>query len=65
MIKVIPENPANVGGEVKLAITYQPTWSDESEFLMINGSQSDAVWPYEGNTEGFKQEPNYVVITQK
>lgn len=64
MIKVIPENPANIGGEVKLAITYQPTWSDESEFLMINGSQSDAVWPYEGNTEGFRQEPNYVVITQ-
>jgi hypothetical protein len=64
MIKVIPENPENIGGEVKLAITYQPTWSDESEFLMINGSQSDAVWPYEGNTEGFRQEPNYVVITQ-
>jgi hypothetical protein len=63
MIKVVPEDPANVGGEVKLAITYRPVWSDEAEYLMINGTQSVLVWPYAGSL--FENDPNYVIITQK
>lgn len=63
MIKVVPEDPANVGGEVKLAITYRPVWSDEAEYLMINGTQSALVWPYAGSL--FENDPNYVIITQK
>ena len=37
------------------------------EYLMINGSQSDFVWPYTsiGSEDIFKADPNYVVITQK
>lgn len=67
MIKVIPESASAVGGKVKLAITYKPMWSDQAEFLMINGSQSDLVWPYTstGSDDIFKADPNYVVITQK
>ena len=67
MIKVIPENPSAAGQKVKLAITYNPIWSDQIEFLMINGSQSDFVWPYTsiGSEDIFKADPNYVVITQK
>lgn len=66
-IKVVPESAEAVGGKVKLAITYKPMWSDQAEFLMINGSQSDLVWPYtsEGAEDKFKADPNYVVITQK
>ena len=67
MIKVVPESAAAAGGKVKLAITYKPIWSDQAEFLMINGSQSDLVWPYTntGEADIFKADPNYVVITQK
>ena len=65
MIKVIPNEAGTVGGKVKLAITYRPNWSDQSEFLMINGTQSDPVWPYDTEDELFKKDPNYVVITQK
>ena len=67
MIKVIPNEAGNIGGKLKFAITYKPIWSDQAEFLMINGTQSDIVWPYtrSGETDPFKADPNYVVITQK
>lgn len=65
MIKVIPNEAETVGGKVKLAITYKPNWSDQSEFLMINGTQSDPVWPYVSDEQQFEKDPNYVVITQK
>ena len=65
MIKVIPNEASASGGKVKLAITYRPIWSDQAEFLMINGTQSDPVWPYTSTDDIFKSDPNYVVITQK
>ena len=65
MIKVIPEEAGTAGGKLKFAITYRPIWSDQAEFLMINGSQSDPVWPYTATDDIFRSDPNYVVITQK
>ena len=65
MIKVIPNEAETVGERLKLAITYRPIWSDQAEFLMINGSQSDPVWPVAAPDDTFKSDPNYVVITQK
>lgn len=62
MIKVIPKNPANNGKTVKLAITYTPNWSDEAEFLLINGAQGDYFWPYDDSSQN---DPNYVIITQQ
>ena len=65
MIKVIPNEAETVGERLKLAITYRPIWSDQAEFLIINGSQSDPVWPVASPDDTFKSDPNYVVITQK
>ena len=65
MIKVVPDEAGAVGGKLKLAVTYRPIWSDQAEFLMINGSQADPVWPYTATDDIFKSDPNYVLITQK
>ncbi len=62
-IKVTPTRAENAGKAVRLAITYQASWSAEAEFLMINGSSPNFVWPYGGSE--FMQDSNYVIITQQ
>ena len=51
------------GDEVELAISYSPDFlSDRYDYLMINGSQNNYHWPYDGVTV---QDPNKVIITVK
>ncbi len=62
-IKVFPLKAENAGTAIRLAITYQASWSTEAEFLMINGNSPNFVWPYNGTV--FTQESEYVIITQQ
>lgn len=62
-IKVIPTNSSNSGKEVKLAITYQPIWSVEAEYLVVNGNSTAPIWPYTGTT--FTNDSDYIIITQQ
>ncbi len=62
-IKVVPLNPNNVGNAVRLAVTYHASWSESAEFLIINGTSPNYVWPYSGNA--FTQDSEYVIITQQ
>ena len=50
------------GSEVELGVTYSPDFSIDGqyEFLMINGSQNNWYWPYEGASQ---QDANKVIIT--
>lgn len=61
-IEVTPDPDLEVGKEVSLAITYSPDFSVNShyEFLLINGSQNNWYWPYEGVSV---QDANKVIIT--
>ena len=47
---------------MELGITYSPDFSvnGQYEFLLINGSQNNWYWPYEGASE---QDANKVIIT--
>lgn len=61
-IEVSPHDNLPVGSEVELGITYSPDFSvnGQYEFLLINGSQNNWYWPYEGASE---QDANKVIIT--
>ena len=61
-IEVSPHDDLQVGSEVELGITYSPDFSvnGQYEFLLINGSQNNWHWPYEGES---KQDANKVIIT--
>lgn len=51
------------GDEVELGITYAPDYlQDIYDYLMINGSQGNYYWPYDGSSE---QDPDKVIITVK
>lgn len=57
-ITVTPDAALAAGTEVELAITYSPLGSmDKYEYLMINGSQGNYYWPYDGTSD-----PNKVII---
>lgn len=52
----------NAGDEVELAISYAPNYLDGVfDYLMINGSQGNYYWPYDGDVS----DPNKVIITVK
>ena len=61
-IEVTPKDGLAPGSEVELGVTYSPDFSIDGqyEFLMINGSQNNWYWPYEGAS---KQDANKVIIT--
>ena len=61
-IEVTPHENLLPGSEVELGITYSPDFSvnGQYEFLLINGSQNNWYWPYEGES---KQDANKVIIT--
>lgn len=63
-IMVIPDPDLEEGKEVELSVTYSPKGSVDGqyEFLLINGSQNNWYWPYEGAS---KQDANKVIITVK
>ena len=50
------------GEEVMLGISYTASGLTESEFLLINGSNLEYYWPYNGTS---KQDAEYVIITMK
>ncbi len=68
-IEVHAKNAENAGHAVRLAITYHASWSDEAEYLMINGdgvitqNNTSYIWPYTGSA--FAQNTDYVIITQQ
>lgn len=49
-IKIIPRKPENVGNVVQFGIAYKPTWSDDPEFLLINGTSGSLKWTTPGST---------------
>lgn len=61
-IEVTPHDDLLPGSEVELGITYSPDFSvnGQYEFLLINGSQNNWYWPYEGESA---QDANKVIIT--
>jgi hypothetical protein len=61
-IEVTPHDDLLPGSEVELGITYSPDFSvsGQYEFLLINGSQNNWYWPYEGDSQ---QDANKVIIT--
>lgn len=61
-IEVTPAADLEPGSEVELGITYSPDFSVDGkyEFLLINGSQNNWYWPYEGDSQ---QDANKVIIT--
>ena len=61
-IEVTPEADLLTGSEVELGITYSPDLSvnGQYEFLLINGSQNNWYWPYNGELQ---QDANKVIIT--
>ena len=61
-IEVTPKDGLAPGSEVELGVTYSPDFSIDGqyEFLMINGSQNNWYWPYEGASQ---QDANKVIIT--
>lgn len=62
-IKLKSRSMLQVGDEVELGITYAPDYlQDRYDYLMINGSQGNYHWPYDGASE---QDPNKVIITVK
>lgn len=48
------------GEEVNLAISYTAVGLNESEFLLINGTDQSFYWPYSGTSQ---QDADYVIIT--
>lgn len=61
-IEVVPDADLEVGKEVELAVTYSPDFStdDRYEFLLVNGSQNNWYWPYNGASQ---QDANKVIVT--
>lgn len=61
-IEMIPDADLEAGKEVELAVTYSPDFSTDGqyEFLLINGSQNNWHWPYEGASQ---QDANKVIVT--
>lgn len=61
-IEITPDADVEPGSEVELAVAYSPDFSMDGqyEFLLINGSQNNWHWPYEG---GSSQDANKVIIT--
>ena len=61
-IEMIPDADLEAGKEVELAVTYSPDFSTDGqdEFLLINGSQNNWHWPYEGASQ---QDVNKVIVT--
>lgn len=61
-IEVTPAPALEPGSEVELGITYSPDFSIDGqyEYLLINGSQNNWYWPYEGESQ---QDANKVIIT--
>ena len=58
-IEVHPLNTQNVGSKIYLGITAEIQGFGHSEYLLINGSQSELFWPSEGGSD-----PNALIITQ-
>jgi len=58
-IEVHPLNAQNVGSKVYLGVTAEIQGFGHSEYLLINGVQSELFWPEEGGTD-----PNALIITQ-
>ncbi len=61
-IEVAPKADLQISSEVELGITYSPDFSvnGQYEFLLINGSQNNWYWPYDGELQ---QDANKVIIT--
>jgi hypothetical protein len=61
-IEITPDPDLEAGSEVEFGITYSPDFSVDVqyEFLLINGSQNNWHWPYEGETQ---QDANKIIIT--
>lgn len=51
-----------INEEVTLGISYTASGLTESEFLLINGSNLEYYWPYDGASQ---QDAEYVIITMK
>ncbi len=58
-IEVHPLNAQNVGSKVYLGVTAEIQGFGHSEYLLINGVQSELFWPEEGGAD-----PNALIITQ-
>lgn len=58
-IEVHPLNAQNVGSRIYLGVTAEIQGFGHSEYLLINGVQSELFWPEEGGTD-----PNALIITQ-
>lgn len=61
-IEVAPKADLQISSEVEIGITYSPDFSvnGQYEFLLINGSQNNWYWPYEGELQ---QDANKLIIT--
>ena len=61
-IEITPNDELLPGTEVELGIIYSPDFSinGQYEFLLINGSQNNWYWPYEGELQ---QDANKGIIT--
>ena len=61
-IEVTPDEDLAPGSEVDFGVIYSPDFSIDGqyEFLLINGSQNNWYWPYEGASQ---QDANKVIIT--
>ena len=58
-IEVHPLNAQNVGSKVYFGVTAEIQGFGHSEYLLINGVQSELFWPEEGGAD-----PNALIITQ-
>ena len=63
-ICVRPKNQNTVGAQIYLGITTELQGFGYTEYLLINGSQSELYWPSNGGGYSGGTDPNVLIITQ-
>jgi hypothetical protein len=63
-ICVWPKNQDTVGAQIYLGITTELQGFGYTEYLLINGSQSELYWPSNGGGYSGGTDPNVLIITQ-
>lgn len=63
-ICITPEDQGTVGAKLYLGITTMLQGFGYTEYLLINGSQSELYWPSDGVEHSGGTDPNVLIITQ-
>lgn len=63
-ICITPEDQGTVGAKLHLGITTMLQGFGYTEYLLINGSQSELYWPSDGVEHSGGTDPNVLIITQ-